>query len=286
MTSRGGRAQLAGSNPVFRCWPLAKMELRRVLGSPLPWVLAAVLPLWLFQPTYELGAALGSDLTIGYFAHLGWLVLPLGVVLMVFRTVAGERSSGHMPVALNLPLTRTEVLAGKFLGRFAGVLVPVTLAVTLVTAAGLVRHGLFAPTRFVAVIAVSVVYLAALVAIVVAISTLASRVVTAVATGLVLVVFTFDLFWEQVVELGLGLVSDSTRLQLVTERLSPSGAYQLTLNWLLGLEHSTTVQDTREAGSVPTMLGETPWYLHEAGGDTDGVARTGACRCSLRVQPG
>lgn len=252
------------SPPVPSWRPLATMELRRVLHSPLPWVLAAILPLWLFQPSYELGGALGRNVTIGYLAHIGWVVVPLVVVLVVFGTVAGDRSRGHLPIALNLPLSRTDVLAGKFIGRFVGVLVPVALAVTLVTAVGLIRHGLFAPTRFVGVAAVSVLYLATLVAMVVALSTLISRMVTAVASGLVLVVFMFDLFWEHVLEHTLGTASDSTTLLLLAERLSPSGSYQVTVNWLLGLENSTTIQATREAGAVSTLLGETPWYLHEA----------------------
>lgn len=253
----------------LRWLPLARTEARRVLDSYAPWVLAAALAFWLYRPTFGIGPELGSDITTGFLAYLGFVVVPLAAVLLCYRTVAGERSSGRFRLAANLPLSRRELLVGKYAGRFAGVMAPVALAVVLVTGVGLTRYGAVSPARYLAVLGLAVLYVATLVAVVVALSAAVTRPLAAVTVGLVVVVS--DLFRGPVSEFlveaaSLGPVGHSERAVLVLERLAPSGAYQASLNWLLGLPNSAELLATRESASVSAQLGETPWYLHGAGG--------------------
>lgn len=267
-----------------RWLPLARMEARRVLGSYAPWALAVALAFWLYRPTFGVGAELGSDITAGFLARIGFALVPLAVVLLCYRTVAGERDSGELQLAANLPLSRHELLVAKYTGRLTGVMAPVALALALVTVVGLVRHGLFSPARYLAILGLSVLYVAALVAILLAISASATRSVTAIGASLVALVL--DLFWDPVsgflvdAAASLGPVGRSERALLVLERLSPSGAYQASANWLLGLPNSTTTLPTGGASAVSARLGETPWYLHGAGGLAVLVAWLG---CALAV---
>lgn len=61
------------------------------------------------------------DSTIASLTTLAAFVIPLIGLLIAYDTVVGERDSGTLLLLLSYPLTRTELLTGKFIGH-SGVL--------------------------------------------------------------------------------------------------------------------------------------------------------------------
>ncbi len=70
------------------------------------------------------------DVTIASLTTLAAFVIPLISLLIGYDTVVGERDSGTLSLLLSYPLSRTELIAGKFLGHSA------VLAVAIVVGFG------------------------------------------------------------------------------------------------------------------------------------------------------
>lgn len=69
----------------------------------------------------------GIDVTIASLTSLVIYLVPVIVLLLGYDAVAGERERGSLDLLLSLPLTRLELLLGKFLG-LAAALAASTLA--------------------------------------------------------------------------------------------------------------------------------------------------------------
>lgn len=271
----------------MRWFPLAREEARALVTSRGVWLLALALPLWTYRPTYDTWAALGSNMTIGFVQHSAAVLLPLAAIALCYRTIVGEQADGRLKVVLGLPLTRGDVLLGKLVGRTIGIAIPSLVALGLVTVVGAVRFGLFDPLRYLAVLAVTLLYLAVLVSIVVCVSAIAKRAATVAATLFVGLFVVFELLWREVATV---LYSRFTGVPVnpydppadgrlfLLDRLSPSGAYNTVTNWLLetgnsAAFHTSVVSDLQPGTSVNVLVvdtvfepGAVPWYLHEAGG--------------------
>ena len=67
------------------------------------------------------------------------LIVPIAAILAASSTVAGERESGSLRVLLGMPVSRTEVVVGKFLGLFGalsvglGVMFVAAVSVSFIT---------------------------------------------------------------------------------------------------------------------------------------------------------
>ena len=146
---------LAGTQP--RWLPLAREEARGLLTAKGPWILAVLLVLWGYRPTYVGWQGLGSNMTIGFLQTAGSFLLPLGVLLLSYRSVVGERTSGSLRFVLGLPMTRSDILVGKVLGRSAGIAIPISAAAVTRGVIGLIRFGAFSPLLFCGVLLSTVV---------------------------------------------------------------------------------------------------------------------------------
>lgn len=100
------------------------------------WVLAVALVFTVFSLviTYFGGAQQGQvgpqsiEFTIASLVSLVIYLIPLIALLLGFDAIVGERERGSLDLLLSLPLTRLELLLGKFFG--------LALALTLSTIAG------------------------------------------------------------------------------------------------------------------------------------------------------
>ncbi len=112
------------------------------------WVLAVALVFTVFSLliTYFGSAAQGQigprsiELTIASLVSLVIYLIPMIALLLGFDAVVGERERGSLDLLLSLPITRLELLLGKFAGLAA--------ALTLSTVAGFAVVGVLLYQRF------------------------------------------------------------------------------------------------------------------------------------------
>jgi ABC-type transport system involved in multi-copper enzyme maturation permease subunit len=234
----------------MRWSPLARRECRAVATSNGVWLLALLLVLWGYRPSYVGYDALGANITVGYVQVAGTALLPLGVLLLSYQSVVGERTSGSLKFVLGLPLTRTDVLVGKVAGRTLGIAGPLCVAFLVLGVVGLVDHGVFDPLLFLGVVLVTLAYVCVVVSIAVSVSALARRTVTAAATVFGVVFLPFVLFWTPLVTTVFTRVTGvpvnafdppASGPLFLFLRLSPGGAYHVVTNWLLGVGNSAAV---------------------------------------------
>ncbi|MFC6940627.1 ABC transporter permease subunit [Salinirubellus sp. GCM10025818] len=269
----------------MRWVPLARKEARAVASSKGVWLLAVLLVPLGYRPNYVGWDALGPNITAGYVQMAGSALLPLGVLLLSYRSIVGERTSGSVKIVLGLPLTRTDVLIGKVLGRTAGIAGPVSVAFLVLAVVGIVDHGVFDPLVFLGTVVLTLLHVGALVSVAVSISAVVSRGVTAVGTVLGGIYFPFVLFWEL---LSIGLFTGVTGTPVdpfdppasgplfFLLRLSPGGAYRVVSNWILGVGNSPDLFNRVLTKFQPQVYANAyvveatfppesvPFYLHEA----------------------
>ena len=126
---------------------LADKELRDRMRNR--WVLAIALVFTIFSLviTYFGGAAQGqlglrsTEFTIASLVSLVIYLIPLIALLLGFDAVVGERERGSLDLLLALPITRLELLLGKYLGLAAA------LTLSTLTGFGLVALLLFQQFR-------------------------------------------------------------------------------------------------------------------------------------------
>lgn len=271
----------------MRWFPLAKTEFDTILSSNGSWLLVALLPVYMYRPSYIVARNIGQNITIGYIQYIGTLLLPLAIILLAYRSIVGERESGSIKFLLGLPLSRTDVFLGKFIGRAAGLTVITLLGIGIGTIIGIARHGLFSPLKFLAVLLVTVVYIVALVSIVVSVSTVSSQPSTSAGVLVAGFLIVLELAWESVAQVIIDLLLSipilnskisSTGLWFLLARLTPSGAYNVVTNWILGIGNSANLhnvvlielQPSSSAGAyvVANAFSQSPVpvYLHESAG--------------------
>ncbi|WP_336329116.1 ABC transporter permease subunit [Haloarcula sp. CGMCC 1.2071] len=268
-----------------RWFPVARKEAVALLKSKGTWILAPLLVVWGYGPTYESWDVLGPNVTVGFVQVAGSILLPLGVLLLTYRSIIQERTSGSLKFLLGLPLTRTDILIGKVFGRSVGAMLPFALATVILGVIGGVKFGLFSPLRFIGVFLVTVLYIVVLVSVATAASaaTTSTVRVTSVLFGGFFLLLTLG--WKRI---GVGIYSAVTGnavnpleppadgLLFAILRLSPGRAYRTVTNWILGLANSggqyTSVIDVLYPGistneyvvDVAFSGQPVPVYLHES----------------------
>ncbi|WP_284010378.1 ABC transporter permease [Haloarcula pelagica] len=268
----------------MRWFPLARKECRTILTSKGSWALVVLVVLWGYRPTYVGWDGLGPDLTIAFVQYVALVIPPLGILLLSFQSIVGERTAGSLKFVLGLPLTRTDILTGKVVGRAAGIGGAVLLGIVLLTGVGLVRFGSFDVLTYGGVVLVTLLYVAVLVSVGVAISAVSTTAVR--ATGALVGGFflPFVLFWSLLANTIYGQLTGqpvnpydppASGPLFLLHRLSPTGAYNVVTNWLLGVGNSaapyTSVLTKRAPGSNINALvvettfdaGAIPFYLQE-----------------------
>ena len=264
-----------------------------MLISKGPWLLAVLLIVWAYRPSYNGWQGLGPNLTVGFVQTAGSFLLPVGVLLLSYRSIVGERTSGSLKFVLGLPLTRSDILIGKVIGRSVGLAVPVSAAAVVLGLIGIVRFGLFSPLLFIGILLATLLYVTTLVSVATAISAITSNTVRAATVVFGGVYLVFTVFWTRFAEMiyaTIGGPSPETAVGTASAtsfsapadglffallRLSPGRAYRLLTNWLLGVGNSGAGYDAVITKlQTPTSInvyavesafqGQTPpAYLHE-----------------------
>lgn len=265
----------------MRWFPLARKEFRGIVRYKGTWLFTVLLVYFGYRPSYDGYRGIGTDITIAYIQNFATLLLPLGVLLLSYRSIIKERRSGSLKFPLGLPLTRTDVLLGKIAGRTAGLGVSVLVACLALGGYGLVRYGLFSPLRFVAVVLTTLVYVLVLVSIATAISAVTRRAITATAGIFAVVYLPLFAFWTVIVNWANNTFMrsavdpqafDPDGPYFLLLRLAPGNAYTVLTNWMLDVGNATqgyvgVLQESQYSmPTVETALQNPPIYLHEAGG--------------------
>ena len=277
---------IKGLDETFVHWiPLARKEARTIATSKGTWLLALLLVLWGYRPTYAGWDGLGATMTAGYIQTASTVVLPLGVMLLSYQSIVGERTSGSAKLLFGLPLTRTDVLLGKIIGRTAGLSGPIVTAFLALGVIGLADYGLFDPVVYLGVLAVSLAYVAVLVSLAVSVSAVVNRTVTAAAIVFGVLFLPVILLWQRIATTLFTQLTGvpvnpfdppASGLLFMLLRATPSGAYHVVTNWILGVGnsadgYSTVVSELQPQVSTNAFVveatfpsGTVPVYLHEA----------------------
>jgi Cu-processing system permease protein len=108
---------------------IARKELRERLRSRWVLAVAAVFTLFALVIAY-FGAAQqgavgfkGIELTIASLVSLAIYLVPLIALILGYDAIVGERERGSLDLLLSLPITRVELLVGKYLGLSAALAV-------------------------------------------------------------------------------------------------------------------------------------------------------------------
>ncbi len=127
---------------------IARKELRERLRSRWVLAVAAVFTLFALVIAY-FGAAQqgavgfkGIELTIASLVSLAIYLVPLIALILGYDAIVGERERGSLDLLLSLPITRMELLAGKYLGLAAALAVSTLAGFGLVGILLVVQGGL------------------------------------------------------------------------------------------------------------------------------------------------
>ena len=232
------------------------------------WVLAVavVFTLCSLLITWFGGAAQGQigprsiELTIASLVSLVIYLIPLIALLLGFDAIVGERERGSLDLLLALPITRLEVLVGKYLGLASALTLSTLAGFALVGvllfqrfgAAGLFHYGGFVLSSV--LLGLAFLSLALLVSVVARDRTRASGMAIALWFGLVLV---FDLVLLGVLVASGGDIGGAVFAYLLL--LNPADVFRI-LNVF-------SLEDIRRgyglAAVVPPSLGQ-PWLMGAA----------------------
>jgi len=218
---------------------VAKKDFRDAAQSRALWALVGVFVVLLLITTYgysefpELFGPLDEATFEGlifFTSSITSLFIPVAAIIVCFKSLAGERELGSIKILLSLPLTRTDALGGKLLGR-AGVLsaaVLVGLVIALGFGAALV--GSVAVVPLLLFVALSVGFAAVYVNIMVSLSALSATTSRAITYALGFFV-AFELAWDVVplavvyVANGFSLPEQIPEWTFLVSQFSPSTAY-------------------------------------------------------------
>ena len=233
------------------------------------WVLAVALVFTVFSLaiTYFGGAAQGPigprslEVTIASLVSLVIYLIPLIALLLGFDAIVGERERGSLDLLLALPITRLELLLGKYLGLAAALALSTLAGFALVAgllwqrfgAAGLYHYGGFVASSV--LLGLAFLSLALLLSVLARDRTRASGLAIALWFALVLV---FDLLLLGLLvasggELGGWLGGDTVAYLLL---LNPADVFRI-LN-VFSLDDMARLYGL--ASVVPPALGN-PWLM-------------------------
>lgn len=263
--------------------PLARRECRTILTSKGTWALAVLIILWGYRPTYQEWHSVGSAIITAYLQIAATIFLPIGILLLCYRALNGERATGSLKFLLALPLTRTHILLGKGVGRFAGIGAMLLVGAGILAIVGIVNHGPFPPGPFAVTVLALLLLAATFVSVALLISVVFDR--TVAAGGAVFVFFFVSLFWSRLVPWIYSLVTGisvsgfnapSSGPLFLALRLAPVSAYCVVTNWILGIGNSAHIYQRVYLKSASEwrvnayVVGPAfadaavPWYLHPA----------------------
>lgn len=180
---------------------VARKELRERLRSR--WVLAVALVFTLFALTIAyFGAAQqgmvgfkGIELTIASLVSLAIYLVPLIALILGYEAIVGERERGSLDLLLSLPITRVELLVGKYLGLAAALAASTCAGFGLVGVLLAVQGGTAAVFHYVGFVSSAVLMGMAFLALAVLVSVMSTSKTTASAVA-IMIWFAFVLIYD------------------------------------------------------------------------------------------
>jgi Cu-processing system permease protein len=236
-----------------------RLRNRWVLAVALVFTVFAVVIAWFGGAQQGAVGLRSTEATIASLVSLVIYLIPLIALLLGFDAVVGERERGTLELVLALPITRLELLLGKYLG-LAAALTASTLAGFGVVAAVLGAHaGRAALEPYAGFIAASVLLGLAFLSLAVLVSVLASD--RARASGLAIALWFFFVLVFDLLLLGL-LVTTGGRMGEAAAAfpylllLNPADVFRI-LN-VFSLEEVKNLYGL--TGIVPAPLAK-PWLM-------------------------
>jgi len=230
------------------------------------WVLSALFLLLavLFASIYAFVPEVSADPELDSVGLLGFLASPVALFVAVaalvvaYKSVAGETESGSGKLLLSLPNSRRDVLLGKVLGRTSVLALPVLVGLVAMLAVIFVGDVAFAPVDYVLFALVTLLFVAAYVALYVGIS--ASTTSTSRAATLsVLVLVVLEFVWD-FVTISVWFVLNGFRVPdgLFTADLA---AMPELVAFLSTLPPSTAYMNAVSGVLQNSLTGAGAWYL-------------------------
>lgn len=136
-------------------------------------VLFTLITVLFFYQIQEFGGVEGfEDVLLGLWnpVFVGAIFIPAIALVAAYLSIAGERESGSIKYLLSTPVTRRDLVVGKFLSRTAVVATSLLLAFGVAALLSLVWFSSLRPGVFVGIAAITTLYALAYVAVAIAIS--------------------------------------------------------------------------------------------------------------------
>lgn len=201
------------------------------------------------QPRTSATTAVFSSYAVGWLTTL----VPLVGILLGYGAVVSERESGSLLLSLSLPISREDVLLGKYVSRTG--LLAAAIVASMAVAGGLVVYpwGTLKLLPFLGFVVLTVLFGAIWTGIGLAVSLLVSTKRRALVLG-VTVFFLLVIVWDAVVSaIALGLRA----LDLVGEELPDP------LQFVVGLEPGRLYGRLTAGFIDPSRSVDGAWYLSE-----------------------
>lgn len=179
---------------------MAGKEFDDAVRSRSLWVLGAIFAVALAGVT--VGYALvtprptASTLLVYVIELVKWLV-PVTSLVVGYDAVVGERDSGTIRLLFGFPYTRSEVLLGKAVGRYAAVVAPVTAGIVVSFLLSLVLYQRTLPREYALLVVTTAVFVGVFVSLAVALSATSPSTVKVVAMAVAAFV-SFLFLWDLV----------------------------------------------------------------------------------------
>lgn len=187
----------------------------------------------------------GLEQTAGVLGGIASFVVPILALLLAHGTFAGEEENGSLALLLAQPVTRTEVVVGKFLGIYAAVATSLLVGMGVGALAIAVRSSFAGLRTFALFMLITLVWTGAYVAIGMLLSALTRRRGTAMGLS-VLAWFTYTIVWIVLVPLlfffsGAELTERPPGWLLVVQLLNPNDVYGGLLGTYLDVFRTTLI---------------------------------------------
>lgn len=183
------------------------------------------------------------------------LLVPLAAVVVGYMAVVGERQSGNLKLLLGFPVSRLAVVTGKVLGRTVVVAGAVTVAFLAAGVVGAALYGGFSLVRYggfaLATVGLGVAFVGLSVGLSAAVRTRGRALALAVSAYFLLV-----MFWQPLVGGVYYAVTGALpgvevpAWYLLTERLSPTMAYQVLVEAALSVPAQASIFSIRPPGAT------------------------------------
>ena len=167
---------------------------------------------------------------IFFTTGIAGLFIPLAAIIVCFKALAGERELGSIKILLSLPVTRSDVLLGKVLGRAAVLATGVAVGIVTGLGFGAILLGSISILTVGLFVILTLVFAAVYAAIIVGLSatTGSTTRATTLAVGFFVI---FELLWDVVplgivyVLNGLSMPSEFPDWVFLVTQFSPATAY-------------------------------------------------------------